>query len=98
MMLQIYRQSAGLDVPLPGFDFPGSGQHGLHRAHIQAQQVNAGVSVRGQKSRAGGFSSLRVPAGQTQAKMAVLHQQPLTQSQANATERSNNFSLTTKGF
>lgn len=75
----------------PGFDFLCSSQHRLHRAHIQVQQVDTGVSVRGQKSRAGGFSSLHVPAGQTQAKAAVLHQQPLTQGQANATARSKDF-------
>lgn len=84
-------KSAGLSVSQPGFDFLCSSQHGPHGSHIQLQQVDTGISVRGQKSRAGGFSSLHVPAGQTQAKAAVLRlQQPLTQGQANATARSKN--------
>lgn len=81
-------KSAGLSVSQPASDFLCSSQHRLHGAHIQVQQVHAGVGVGGQKSRAGGFTSLHVPAGQTQAKAAVLHQQPLTQGQANAAARS----------
>lgn len=83
--------SVGLALSQPGFDFLCSSQHRLHRAHIQVQQVDKSISVRGQKSRAGGFSSLHVPAGQTQAKAVVLHQQPLTQGQANATAKNKNF-------
>lgn len=42
------------------------------------------IGVRGQQGRAGSLSPLHVSAGQTQAELAILSQQPLTQRQADA--------------
>lgn len=57
-------------------------EHRLHWAHIQVQQVHRGAAVRGQQGGPGGLGPLHVPAGQTQPKLGVLGEQPLTQSQA----------------
>ncbi len=43
-----------------------------------------GVGVRGQEGGAGSLGPLHVSAGQAQPELAVLSQQPFTQSQTNA--------------
>lgn len=79
---------------IPGLDLLGSVEHRPHRAYIQVQQVHLGVGVRGQKGGARRFGSLHIPAGQTQAGLSVLTEQPFTQGQTNATAQRQTGNIT----
>lgn len=72
------------DLP-PEFDLLCSSEDGGDAAGVHLQESHLSWGVRGQQGGASSLSPLHVPAGQTQLEALSVLQEPLTQSQADAT-------------